>query len=168
VINRTEPTLPEAKRTLAARLAHYVAAIRPIYVFTRGYEETQRQLIYDLEVLVRLLNLREFADWLRVHGDATQSQFSAEIHDALDDSEALETLDAQKAAQFGEYDELVDRVRLAANNGDSDFDALHAVEELDGAATTYREVRQTLVECGALDANDTETSVPDLIRALLS
>lgn len=144
MINRTEPTLPEAKRTLAARLAHYVAAIRPIYVFTRGYEETQRQLIYDLEVLVRLLNLREFADWLRVHGDATQSQFSAEIHDALDDSEVLDGV------------------------CDSVGESVHGVAELVDKAKLADATRQALVECGALDANDTETSVPDLIRALLS
>lgn len=103
-------------------------------------------LIADLELVMKLLNLREYAEWLLLHGPAEHRQFA---HDILADQDTLESFD--------------DALRAAGKGHVSD--PVKAVEMLDQEG---RDVRAVLVQIGALAADDEETDVPSLVRALLS
>lgn len=102
--------------------------------------------INDLEAVVQLLNLREFAEHLRVNGTPEQQAFAADI---LADQETIEAV--RMAVDTAGYRDEPDPVR--------------AVEIMDDEA---RAVRKVLIDCGALASDDEETNVPDLVRALLS
>lgn len=106
-------------------------------------------LIADLECLMRLLTLKEFGEWCATHPDDEIQQWGAEIIDA--------------AAARGELVELTAVVErnLPASGVDYPTDVTQAGKSL-------ADVRAVLVEAGALSADDTDTALPDLIRALLS
>lgn len=108
-------------------------------------------LIADLEVAVRLLNVREYIEWLQVHGDDEQRRWAAELLELADDSETLAD---------------IDRV-LPAPARDDETHA-EAVEALAKKAEQADEVRAVLVQVGALAPDDEATALPDLIRALVS
>jgi hypothetical protein len=156
-IERAEPPPADAPATLAERLRNALTAIRPIYAFSVGYEGTQRQLVYDLEVAVRILDLPEFADWLRVHGDDTQSRFGTEIAELVDRDNAN-----------AEWGDDVEQALKAAGCDLTTATAPEIIGELADQAEQARQIRAVLVEVGALSADDTATSVPDLLRALVS
>lgn len=96
-------------------------------------------LIDDLEVILRLLSLEEFGAWLHTHSDDELQRWGVEVQEA--------------AAARAELDELPTAETLADN---------------EQAAEAYDAVRNVLVECGALSADDTDTDVPALLRALLA
>lgn len=105
-------------------------------------------LVADLEVLMRLLNLREFAEWLKLHGPAEHQAFADDI---LRDQETIEAVhDALKHA------------------GHDVIDPVQGVEALDDEVRQVDAIRQVLVDTGALAADDQDTKLPDLLRALLS
>jgi len=105
-------------------------------------------LIADLEVLVQLLNLPEFAEWVRTHGPAEHQRFGDEIAGAFD---------ACRVAGYASPS-------LAANvDGLDDENRRNEAQALVAA-----DVREVLIETGALAAHDQETPIADLIRALLS
>lgn len=106
-------------------------------------------LIRDLEVTVRLLNLTEFAEHLRVHGTPEQQGFA---NDILADQFTLEALRA--ACDHAGYPNEPDVVR--------------AVERLEADSRIGDQMRHVFVEVGALEPNDTETDIVALLRALLS
>lgn len=151
-IERREPVADDVPRKLADRLARWAQALRPIWMFPRDHEALQRNIIYDLEVAVRILNLPEFAEWLRTHGDDTQSRFGAEMLEVIDRDEANET-----------HLENIEDAIGAETGG-----ALERAGELSRQAEEARQIRQVLEETGALAADDTDTDVPALVRALLS
>ena len=103
-------------------------------------------LIEDLEVVLQLLNLREFAEWLRVSGAPEHRSF------ALDILADQDTVAATRQA-----------VDTAGHRNESD--PVRAIEKMDDE---IRAVRRVLIECGALASDDETTSVPALLRALLS
>lgn len=106
-------------------------------------------LVNDLEVTLQLLNLQEFAEWLRVNGSPEHQHFAADI---LADQFTLEAVrDACDSA--GQKNEP---------------DPVKAVENLHGELTAYDDMRKVLVDTGALADDDYETPLPDLLRALLS
>lgn len=110
-------------------------------------------ILEDCKLAARILNSREFLDWLRVNGTTEQADFAGEI---LRD---LETLDAaDDAARHVEG--LPDEPHA--------LDPVATIEKLDKRAVDYEAVRGVLIDCGALGEDDTETPVADLIRALLS
>jgi hypothetical protein len=100
---------------------------------------------------MRLLNLREFAEWLKLHGPAEHRDFADNI---LADQDTLESV--RQAVDTAGYRHVSDPVK--------------AVEMLDEEARggTGEAVRAVLVSVGALAESDHETSIPDLVRALLS
>jgi len=105
-------------------------------------------LIKDLEVTVQLLNMREFAEWLRDKGDPAHARFAEEI---------LEAQDALRIAGYGSP-------TLASNiDGLDDENRQHEAQ-----AMVLQDVRKVLVETGALAADDRDTPLPLLVRALLS
>lgn len=105
-------------------------------------------LVRDLEVVMRLLNLREFAEWLKLHGPPEHQEFADDI---LRDQETIEAVhDALKHA------------------GHEVIDPVAGVEALDGEVRQVDAIRQVLVETGALAADDQDTPIPDLLRALLA
>lgn len=106
-------------------------------------------LIRDLEVTLRLLNLQEFAEHLRVNGTPEQQAFADEI---LADQFTLEAV--RQAVDTAGYRDEPDVVR--------------AVERLDDDSRIADKLRHVFVEVGALDAKDTETDLVALLRALLS
>lgn len=107
----------------------------------------------DLEVILRLLNAREFAEWLRQHGDDEQARWAVDILEALDER--------------GELDELLTDIdRVVPVKPDQVY--AEAVEQVAKRALQFDLVRAVLENTGALSPGDTETDVPGLIRALLS
>ena len=106
-------------------------------------------LIDDLECVMKLLNLREFAEWLRVNGPPDQRDFADDI---LADQETLEA--ARQAVDTAGYR--------------SEPDVVRAIEKLDDETRQLDRVRTVLVEFGAIEPTDTDTDFPALIRALLS
>ena len=106
-------------------------------------------VVNDLEVTLQLLNLREFAEWLRVNGPPEQQGFAADI---LADQETLEAV--RQAADMAGYRDEPDPVRV--------------VERLDDEVRALDAMRAVLVEKGALANDDYDTPLPDLLRALLS
>lgn len=115
-------------------------------------------IIKDIEAAMKHLNSREFLENLRVTGTGDEPQYA---------TEALEALDTVEAAENAVYNADFD-----LGEGGSYTDPPKAIEILDKAATaatTENEaIRDILVEIGALGAQDNETSVPDLLRALLA
>lgn len=106
-------------------------------------------LVNDLEVTLQLLNLQEFAEWLRVSGPPEHRAFADDI---LADQFTLEAVrDACDSA--GQRNEP---------------DPVKAVENLQAELGAYDDMRRVLVDTGALADDDTETPLPDLLRALLS
>jgi hypothetical protein len=106
-------------------------------------------LVKDLEVILQLLNLQEFAEWLRVNGPPEHRGFADDI---LADQFTLEAVrDACDSA--GQRNEP---------------DPVKAVENLQAELGAYDDMRRVLVETGALADDDHETPLPDLLRALLS
>jgi hypothetical protein len=105
-------------------------------------------LIKDLEIAMQLLNMREFAEYVRDKGDPAHARFADEI------------LQAQGI--------LADAGHRSGTLADS-VDALDDENRENVAkAVIFEEVRQVLVDTGCLQANDHETPVPDLVRMLLT
>lgn len=148
-LTRPEPPAPDESPSLVGRLVRLLRLLRPIHTYSGGVEYP-RSGLYDLELTVQLLSLPEFADWLRVHGDATQSRFAVEIHDAADGAERYESLTA-------EIEKLVE-VPPGETYGDA----------IEGAIKLGERMREVLEEVGALEPGDTKTDPAALLRALLS
>lgn len=106
-------------------------------------------LVNDLEVALQLLNLQEFAEWLRVNGPPEHRDFADDI---LSDQFTLEAV--RDACDSAGYRDEPDVVR--------------AIERLDDDSRIADKLRHVFVEVGALDAKDTETDLVALLRALLS
>lgn len=105
-------------------------------------------LVNDLEVTLQLLNMREFAEWLRTNGDPAHARFADEIIDAQD---ALATA-GYHGPSLGENVDGLDE-----ENRENEKQAL-----------VLGDMRKVLIEAGALEATDRDTPLPDLLRALLS
>lgn len=105
-------------------------------------------LIADLEVAVQLLNMREFAEWLRTHGDPAHARFADEIMHAQD---ALAIAGYHTPSLAENIDGLDDENR-----------------ENEKQAIELAEVRKVLVQTGALSADDKDTPMSALVMALLS
>lgn len=97
---------------------------------------------------MQLLNMREFAEWLRDKGDPAHARFADEI------------IDAQDALRVAGYHSPT----LADNVDGLDMEN----RENEKQALVLADMRKVLVEAGALAADDKETALPDLLRALLS
>lgn len=104
-------------------------------------------LIADMEAVVRLLSLEEFGKWLHTHPDDELQRWGVTVLDAAADRAHLEKLTA--------------RIDTAVPPIDDNEPSL---DQIDRAG----EVRTVLVELGALAPDDTDTSIPDLLRALLA
>lgn len=104
----------------------------------------------DLELIVRLLSLNEFGQWLRTHTDDDLQQWGLEVIEAAEASDELEAL-------RGTIDDALPRNSAPTYKG--------AVEI---AGETITNVRAVLVDIGALAPEDTETPISDLLRALLA
>ena len=104
--------------------------------------------VHDLELVMKLLNLEEYANWLKVHGDPEQQRFAEDI---LHDQATI--ADVQLALRHA---------------GQEQEDPVAGVEALDREVRSVDAIREVLVTAGALAPDDEETPLPDLIRALLS
>lgn len=107
-------------------------------------------IVADLEVVVRLLSVQEFVDDLRTKGDEEQARWADELAGLIDTADEHEQL-------------IADIERTVRVEPDQEYAA--AIEQAAGEA---KAIRQVLEETGALAADDTETDVPALLRALLS
>jgi hypothetical protein len=105
-------------------------------------------IIKDLETAMQLLNLTEFAEWLRTKGDPAYQHFGDDI---LADQETIEAV--HQALHTAGHDQ---------------HDPVAGVEALDREVRSVDAIRQVLIDTGALAKDDTETALPDLLRALLS
>lgn len=129
---------------LTRRLAEFAQRLRT----DRSYPWLGTGIIADLEAIVAILNLREFGEYLRVHG--TDSRWGNEILELLEKSEGDdETIEAFETA-----------IECPANK-----DVVRHAENLKGEVDA---VRKVLVETGALAEGDDQTPIPDLLRMLLS
>ena len=105
-------------------------------------------LINDLEIAVQLLNLTEFAEWLRTKGDPEHARFGDDI---LADQETLEAV--HQALHTAGHDQA---------------DPVAGVESLDEEVRQVDAIKQVLIDTGALAKDDTKTDMVALLRALLS
>ena len=109
-------------------------------------------LIADLEAVLKILNLREFAEHLRLTGTAEQRQFADDI---LRNEETLEGV-----------------TQALADGGLRNYDQVAGVETLsrerDAAVREIEGVRTALIQVGALPPGDTDTPILPLLRVLLS
>lgn len=109
-------------------------------------------LIADLGAVMQILDLREFAEHLRVNGTAEQRAFADEI---LRNEETLEAVD-----------------QAIGSAGLTNFDPPAAVETLarerDAAVQADRSMREFLAEQGVLADGDVSTPLAPLLRMLLS
>jgi hypothetical protein len=145
-IERAEPVPPTAPPTLAGRLRSLCETIRPIWAVNAVLDEPRRQGVYDLELAVRILNLPEWLEWCRTHGDETQARFAAEAQEAVDDAELVEHATATMKG----------------------LDKALNVQPRQNTVGVAVEIRQALVDAGALGADDHETDIPGLIRMLIA
>jgi hypothetical protein len=135
----------------APGLLQRLAKWRDMMCTNRGLPWHGLGFIKDLELVMKLLNLREYAEWLKVHGDDEQRQFADEI---MADQETLDAVrQATHDAGYRDVDDPVRAVELLA-------------EECN--AQRFNAMRQVLIDTGALAADDEETNEADLLRALLS
>lgn len=108
-------------------------------------------IIGDLRLASRILNLREFAEDLRVKGTDEQRQFADDI------------------LRLDETAEATDSALCTA--GLINFDPPAAIETLarerEQAQRDVRQVREFLTEQGMLAEGDTETPLVPLLRVLL-
>lgn len=131
-----------APELLPQRLAYWVERIK----FDKALPWAGLGLLADLEAVMRLLSLQEFADWLRVHPDPDLQQWARAVQTAADERDSIcEAIDTSLPDVAGDYE------------GD-----------VEAAGKFMTDVRGVLVECGALAADDTATDVPGLLRALLA
>lgn len=113
----------------------------------RGLPWAGLGLIKDLDAIMRLLTLGEFAEWLRTHPDNELQRWADEVRDAAEDRDTL----------------------IAATVDNLPTEPGRSIEQdITAAGETIADVRRVLVDAGALAADDTQTPVADLIRALLS
>lgn len=109
--------------------------------------------IADLELVMQLLNLREFADYLNVHGTDEQRRWAAEIIEAQAEVDLAEAL-------YGSIERVLP-VREGQEYGE-------AIEGAARKAVIHDAMRAVLEQVGALAPDDTDTDLPALLRALLS
>lgn len=139
---------------LRDRLAGLVATLRT----DRQHPFIGLGALADLELIMSLLNKREFLDWLHVHGPDDQRRFAEELRANVDTAEACE--DAAAHAEM---------VPTKLGDWPDPVQAIEALDKVAQAATRdYDAVREVLVDVGALEADDADTPVADLLRALLS
>ena len=116
-------------------------------------------IIGDIEMVLRVLDNREWLESLRAGNDPEAATFAGELLGALDTIEATESAIA-----------TADRV-IELPNGEY-TDPPRAVEALAQEAHAARHdiglVRDVLVKAGALADDDEETKLHDLLRALLT
>lgn len=110
-------------------------------------------IVEDLIMAASILNRREWLEKLRLSDDPEAQQFAAEL---LDDADTLEAAEIAAAHVQGLPKEP------------HALDPVDTIERLDAFAVERQQIRDLLVEIGALAENDDETPVADLIRALLS
>lgn len=110
-------------------------------------------IIGDLKMAASILNRREWLETLRLSDDPEAADFARELLDDLDELETVETAAASVRGLPTEPHALP---------------GVETIERLDGVAEQYEAVRAVLVERGALAADDRDTPVGDLVRALLS
>lgn len=104
----------------------------------------------DLGLIVRLLSLNEFGQWLRTHSDDELQQWGLEVLEAAEAKDELEALEGEVATN------------LPGPEGTSYQGAVRIAGE------TITNVRAVLVDIGALAPEDTDTPISDLLRALLA
>lgn len=102
---------------------------------------------------MRLLNLREYAEWLAVNGDDEQRRWAGEITRLQDEASDTE-------------DMLADIERVVPVGAEQPY--AEAVEAVAAKARQHDLTRAVLEQVGALVPGDTSADVPALIRALLS
>lgn len=124
---------------------------------------------------MQLLNLPEFAEWLRLRGGEhaqwadeilTLQAETTELEDAADKAEgerddATEKLDAVTEA-------IAEHVPLFAHGAIQFGHDPTPAETIERAGNILADIRVALVEAGALSADDQDTDLPSLLTALLS
>jgi hypothetical protein len=138
-------------------------------------------MLGDLETITRLLNLREFGEWLRVEGSPQQAQFGGELVDTVDALDDIErAMDEQPGGDAKSAADKIKALVAAEERHETEIAAIEeaagvSVEELPGEVARLREaaaeaeaMRDVLVEVGALSPHDRSMPLDDLLRALLS
>lgn len=128
--------------TLPARLAKWVERVK----FDKAMPWIGLGILEDMEAMVRLFTLVEFADWLRTHPDNELQRWAAAIQETVDERDGI----------------------LAAIDEHLPAGGMTYEGDVEAAGKFMADVRAVLMGVGALAVDDTETDVPALLRALLS
>lgn len=114
-------------------------------------------LIDDLELLMKLLDKREWLEKLRLSDDPDAQRFAAEL---LDDADELETVETAAEHVEGLPDEK------------HALPAVETIERLDAEAVkgqrALRDIRELLEAQGVVDDATPTDDLPGILRALLS
>ncbi len=114
-------------------------------------------LIADVELIMQILNKREWLEAMHKSADPDAQRFAAEL---LADDETLDA--AWNAAEHAK----------ALPDGTDTLDPVAVTEALDAAAlqaqATNRGIRRVLEQAGVADDATTDDELPDLLRALLA
>ena len=107
---------------------------------------------------MKFLNLREYGEWLRAKGSAPLHEYGDEILDMLDAADCEEqACDLEEQTCDLVQEKLPERDTYSAS-----------IEAAAAQIADLADVRQALVDFGALADDDTETDIGDLVRALIA
>lgn len=139
-------------RGLRARLAKHRATLSQPGLPWHG-----TGFINDLELLMKLLDKREWLEAMRTSDDADAQRFAAEL---LDDADELETVETAAANVNGLPDE------------EHALPGVETIERLDAATVELRQrvagMRAVLERAGVVDDGTPDEMLPDLLQALLA
>lgn len=131
-------------------------------------------IVRELEEIMQLLTLPEFAEWLRLHG-GEHAKWADEILELHAETEGLEDATAEAEGNAADATEKLEAVTEAIKEHipyhlqyDGENVSLSPDYVVERAGNMLADIRVVLVERGALSVDDRETELPDLIAALLS
>lgn len=165
-----QPTVPQTRgyvspygkpRGLRARLAKFRTMLSQ-----QGLPWHGTGIIDDMELLMQILNKREWLEKLRTSDDPDAQRFAAELLDDDETNEAVQSAADQVRTQIPDVN-----TESTAHRAPT-YDPVATIEHLDEAAVSAQAavaaMRRTLERAGVVDDETPDEMLPDLLQALLA